>query len=465
MELIQLRLSEIAAAVAGSLFGEDELVTASVETDSRLVTVGSLFVAKPGEVTDGHLFLGSAREKGAVGAIVQSKQDFGISQIVVNDSVEALGKLATYVISKLHEAGRLKVVAVTGSNGKTSTKNMLRSILEKFGNTIAPIESYNNEVGAPISMLKADFETDFLVAELGAGGIGSIKYLAEMCQPDVAVELKVGLAHVGEFGGIETTFDIKSELVKALRDSSQVILNADDSLVTQMAQFTNAEKTWFGTNEGADVRAENVALTLAGTRFDLLVNGETLGPVNLRILGEHQVMNALASLAVTKVLGLDLKSAIASLEELDLAERWRMQLLSGPNGSLVINDAYNASPDSMRAALQTLATLGRQGHKTIAILGEMAELGHESVAQHDEIGRLVVRLNIDQLFVVGQGAKLIHLGAMQEGSWDGESKFVDTIDEALEQVRDLLGSGDIVLVKSSKSANLRFLGDALAEVK
>jgi UDP-N-acetylmuramoyl-tripeptide--D-alanyl-D-alanine ligase len=232
-----------------------------------------------------------------------------------------------------------------------------------------------------------------------------------------------------------------------------------------MAQFTNAEKTWFGTNEGADVRAENIALTLAGTRFDLLVNGETLGPVNLRILGEHQVMNALASLAVAKVLGLDLKSAIASLEELDLAERWRMQLLSGPNGSLVINDAYNASPDSMRAALQTLATLGRQGHKTIAILGEMAELGHESVAQHDEIGRLVVRLNIDQLFVVGQGAKLIHLGAMQEGSWDGESKFVDTIDEALEQVRDLLGSGDIVLVKSSKSANLRFLGDALAEVK
>jgi UDP-N-acetylmuramoyl-tripeptide--D-alanyl-D-alanine ligase len=465
MELIQLRLSEIAVAVAGSLYGEDEVVTASVETDSRLINVGSLFVAKPGEVTDGHLFLGSALEKGAVGAIVQSKQDSGISQIVVKDSVEALGKLATYVIAKLHEAGRLRVVAVTGSNGKTSTKNMLRSILEKFGNTIAPIESYNNEVGAPISMLKADFETDFLVAELGAGGIGSIKYLAEMCQPDVAVELKVGLAHVGEFGGIETTFEIKSELVKALRDSSQVILNADDSLVTQMAQFTNAEKTWFGTNEGADVRAENIALTLAGTRFDLLVNGETLGPVNLRILGEHQVMNALASLAVTKVLGLDLKSAIASLEELDLAERWRMQLLSGPNGSFVINDAYNASPDSMRAALQTLATLGRQGHKTIAILGEMAELGHESVAQHDEIGRLVVRLNIDQLFVVGQGAKLIHLGAMQEGSWDGESKFVDTIDEALEQVRDLLGSGDIVLVKSSKSANLRFLGDALAEVK
>jgi UDP-N-acetylmuramoyl-tripeptide--D-alanyl-D-alanine ligase len=176
-------------------------------------------------------------------------------------------------------------------------------------------------------------------------------------------------------------------------------------------------------------------------------------------------MNALASLTVAKVLGLDIASAVSALEHMQLAERWRMQLLAGPNGSLVINDAYNASPDSMRAALQTLASLGRQGHRTIAVLGEMAELGSESVTQHDEIGRLVVRLNIDQLFVVGNGAKLIHLGAMQEGSWDGESKFVESIDEALELVRGLLGSGDIVLVKSSKSANLRFLGDALAEVQ
>ena len=158
-----------------------------------------------------------------------------------------------------------------------------------------------------------------------------------------------------------------------------------------------------------------------------------------------------------------MKIAIAALEELPLAERWRMQLMKGPNGSLVINDAYNASPDSMRAALQTLATLGRQGHRTIAVLGEMAELGPEAAHQHDEIGRLVVRLNIDQLVVVGQRAKLIHLGALQEGSWDGESIFVESIDEALDLVRGLLGSGDIVLVKSSKSADLRFLGDALAE--
>jgi UDP-N-acetylmuramoyl-tripeptide--D-alanyl-D-alanine ligase len=342
---------------------------------------------------------------------------------------------------------------------------MLRAVLENFGNTIAPIESYNNEVGAPISMLKANFDTDYLVAELGAGGPGSIKYLAEMCEPDVGVVLKVGLAHVGEFGGIEATFEIKSELVKALGVNAEVILNSDDAMVSAMSDLTEARKTWFGTNAEANVRALNSQVTLSGTEFDLSFNGNSRGKVSLKILGEHQVMNALATIAVTQVLGLDIDKAIHALEAMDLAERWRMQLLPGPNGSLVINDAYNASPDSMRAALQTLATLGRQGHRTIAVLGEMAELGSESVTQHDEIGRLVVRLNIDQLFVVGQRAKLIHLGALQEGSWDGESKFFESIDEALEQVRGLLGSGDIVLVKSSKSADLRFLGDALAEVK
>jgi UDP-N-acetylmuramoyl-tripeptide--D-alanyl-D-alanine ligase len=465
LALIPLKLSEIAAAVNGNLVGADAIVTGSVETDSRLVTNDGLFIAKPGEVTDGHKFIDSAKANGAIGVIAERKTECELAQILVEDSVVALGLLAKYVVSKLHESGRLKVIAITGSNGKTSTKNMLAAILEKVGNTVSPIESYNNEVGAPISMLKANFETDFLIAELGAGGPGSIKYLAEMCSPDIGVVLKVGLAHVGEFGGIESTYQIKSELVRSLPVNSKVILNSDDALVSEMANLTAVDKTWFGTNSDAQIRATNLRVTLKGTSFDLNIDGNLFQSVSLRIIGEHQVMNALAALAVTKVLGLDVANAISQLENMQLAERWRMQLLPGPNGSVIINDAYNASPESMRAALQTLATLGRQGHRTIAILGEMAELGSESVVQHDELGRLVVRLNIDQLIVVGQKAKLIHLGALQEGSWDGESKFIESIDEALPLVRDLLGSGDIVLVKSSKSADLRFLGDALAEVK
>ena len=462
--MIQIRLSEIAKAVGGELRGADAIVTASVETDSRLISAGALFVAKPGEVTDGHLFVKEAFVSGAVGAIVEREVlDAQLPQVIVSDSVAALGQLAKHVLSLVRQTGNLKVIGITGSNGKTSTKNMLREILSRVGPTVAPIESFNNEVGAPISILKISDDTLFLVVELGADGLGSIDYLARLCQPDIGVVLKVGLAHVGEFGGIENTFAIKSELPRALTAEAKVLLNADDTYVSQMADNTLAEVHWFGTDSSSEVWADNISLTLAGTTFDLHAdNFET--SVKLNILGDHQVMNALAAIGVARLLDLDLVSAVEALESMILAERWRMQVLEGINGSVVINDAYNASPESMKAALQTLATLGRQGHRTIAVLGEMAELGSYSIDEHDAIGRIAVRLNIDEVVVVGAGAKIIHMGASQEGSWDGESKFFESISDALQHLRGLLRAGDVVLVKSSKSAELRHLGDALAEV-
>jgi UDP-N-acetylmuramoyl-tripeptide--D-alanyl-D-alanine ligase len=284
-----------------------------------------------------------------------------------------------------------------------------------------------------------------------------------MCQPDIGVILKVGLAHVGEFGNIEATFQIKSELARALSKQAKLLLNADDSYVSQMSDMSDAEVSWFGTDSTCDVWADYISVTLDGTIFTVHA-ADFSANVRLNILGEHQVMNALAALGVAKILGLDLAIAVSALESLKLAERWRMQLMPGINGSVVINDAYNASPESMKAALQTLATIGRQGHRTIAVLGEMAELGAYSIDQHDAIGRIAVRLNIDEVVVVGAGAKIIHMGASQEGSWDGESKFFDSSSDALLYLRGLLRPGDVVLVKSSKSAELRHLGDALAEV-
>jgi UDP-N-acetylmuramoyl-tripeptide--D-alanyl-D-alanine ligase len=462
--MIEMRLSDIAAAINGQLIGEDQSVTSSVETDSRLISNGALFVAKPGEVTDGHLYVGAAQQAGAIGAIVEHQvTDSQISQIVVQDSIHALGELAKHVLELHRRDHKLTVIGITGSNGKTSTKNMLREILSRFGETVAPIESFNNEVGAPISILKISPSTRFLVVELGADGLGSIEYLANICSPDVGVVLKVGLAHVGEFGDIETTFKIKSELANSLSAGAQVLLNADDSYVSRMSEATSAEVHWFGTSPGSEIRAEDISVTLKGTIFTLTCK-DFSSKVKLQILGEHQVMNALAAIGVASLLNLDLKIAVTALEELQLAERWRMQVLPGPNRSIVINDAYNASPDSMKAALQTLATIGRQGHRTIAVLGEMAELGRYSVEEHDAIGRIAVRLNIDEVVVVGDGAKLIHMGASQEGSWDGESKFFPSISDALQHLRGLLGVGDVVLVKSSNSAGLRALGDALAEV-
>jgi UDP-N-acetylmuramoyl-tripeptide--D-alanyl-D-alanine ligase len=432
-----------------------------------LVGAGSLFFAKPGEVTDGHLFVSASAKAGAVASVVEHLVDDAADhpQLVVPNVVEALGLLAKHVLGVLSATGNLQVIGVTGSNGKTTTKNMLREILSAAGETIAPIESYNNEVGAPISMLKASHETRFLVVEMGAGGLGSIAYLADIAKPNIGVVLKVGLAHVGEFGGIETTAKIKAELPAALGNNDIFVYNADDGYVRDMVDLNRAKKVSFGTAGDSQYRATDLNLSIDGTSFEMHWPDAEVSKVMLKILGEHHVMNALASLSVADQLGVDRTKAIAALESMELAERWRMQVSHRSDGVTIINDAYNASPDSTRAALQTLAQLGKTGRRTIAILGEMAELGHASRTEHDAIGRVVVRLNIDQLVVVGEGARLIHSGAVLEGSWDGESLFFEEIDQALEAVREMLEPGDIVLVKSSKSANLRHLGDKLMEVR
>jgi UDP-N-acetylmuramoyl-tripeptide--D-alanyl-D-alanine ligase len=463
--MITASAKKLADILGADLLGDKEVnVTGSAETDSRLVTEGSLFFAKPGEQADGHDFVADAKLRGAVVAVVEHRVDVDITQLVVANTVDALGALAAWLIGELKENGKLKVVGITGSNGKTTTKNMLRAILSQVGNTIAPIESFNNKVGAPISILRADLSTEFLVVEMGAEGLGTIAYLAKMAQPDVGVILKVGMAHAGEFGGIDVTARIKGELAEALRADAWLVLNADDGMVAAMKDRSKASVKWFGTSSESEYWASDISLSKTGTTFSLHWPDGDKSAIQLSILGEHHVMNALAAAAVSHLLGASKQQVVGALEAMELAERWRMQRVVRSDGVTVINDSYNASPDSMKAALQTLAQLGRMGTRTVAVLGEMAELGEYSKHEHDSIGRLVVRLNIDQLVVVGDGAKLIHMGASQEGSWDGESKFFPSIAEALEYLRGILADGDTVLVKSSKSANLRFLGDDLMEV-
>jgi UDP-N-acetylmuramoyl-tripeptide--D-alanyl-D-alanine ligase len=461
--MIAISLKEIAEVIEAEIVGDSSIIiTGSVETDSRLVTKGSLFVAKPGELTDGHLFVSSAIEKGAVAAIVERQLTEDIAQLIVKDSVVALGLLAKHVVAKVKALGTLKVIGVTGSNGKTTTKNMLREVLSTKGETIAPEESFNNEVGAPYSMLRINQQTKFLVVELGAGGLGSIRYLAQMCEPDIGIELKVGLAHAGEFGGIEVTERIKAELVEELSSEGIALLNTDDERVKRMSEKTKAKVSTFGLSADAQYRADDLAVSIQGTSFTFITPEGNRSNVQLQILGEHHVYNALAALATAELLGVDRSQAITALEQMKLAEKWRMELNVASSGLTVINDAYNSSPDSMRAALQTLAQLGRQtGKKTVAVMGEMAELGEFSAHEHDAIGRIAVRLNLGQVVVVGKAAKLIHMGASQEGSWDGESQYFDEISDALGYLRGMLTGDEIVLVKSSKSANLRYLGDDL----
>ncbi|MDQ0538310.1 UDP-N-acetylmuramoyl-tripeptide--D-alanyl-D-alanine ligase [Curtobacterium flaccumfaciens] len=500
--MIAMTLAEIATAVSGELIGGaqatdvvepgDLVVEGSVETDSRLVRPGSVFFALPGEVTDGRRFVPAAVDAGAALVITPERVDTTAPQIVVTDGYEALAALAHEVVTRVRMStadrvdadGRpapLRVVGITGSNGKTSTKNMLRTILEQHGATIAPEGSFNNHVGAPISMLRVTYGTRYLVVEMGASGVGHIAKLVSIAEPDLGVVLKVGLAHAGEFGGIEATQRAKSEMVTDLPETATALLNVDDDRVASMRDLTAARVVGFGTSAEADYRITGIETDRSGTRFTLTVppvrpegdrpTDATLsgGPdhvdVRLAILGEHHAMNASAALTVAHLWGVPLADGAAALASMTRAERWRMELLQGgPEGVTVINDAYNASPDSTAAALRTLAQIVRPGERTVAVLGEMAELGEFSVEEHDRIGRLVVRLGIGQLVVVGRGAMPIHQAATLEGSWDGESVYIEDVDDAVRAMQEMLRPGDVVLVKSSKSAELRFLGDRLGGV-
>ncbi|MFE4725417.1 UDP-N-acetylmuramoyl-tripeptide--D-alanyl-D-alanine ligase [Microbacterium sp. NPDC056736] len=468
--MIALTIAQIAHAVSGELHlapgaTADTVISGAVDTDSRLIEAGGVFVAKPGEETDGHLFVDAAAGKGAALAIVERTVEAPVSQIVVADAVEALADLARDVVKRVKDAGDLRVVGITGSNGKTTTKNLLARILEGEGETVSPKASFNNEVGAPLTMLRVTASTRYLVSEFGASGPGAIARLAGLVDPDVAVVLMVGMAHAGGFGGIEGTFHAKSELVKSLRAGGVAVLNADDARVAAMAPIASeagAGVRWFGRGQGAtDVRADDVVVTASGTSFTVTADGVSL-PLRLRVLGEHHVMNALAAIAAATTLGVSLADAVESLETVEIAERWRMQPL-GSDRVRIINDAYNASPDSMAAALRTLAQITGPGERTVAVLGAMSELGEYSEEEHDRVGLLAVRLGIQRIVVVGDAARRMYLEAVAQGSWDNEAVFFSTADEAFDYLRGELREGDRVLVKSSNSAGLRFLGDRLGE--
>lgn len=467
--MIALSLAEIADVLSGELrlHGDDApetVVSGAVDTDSRNIAPGGIFVAKPGEATDGHLFVGTAAAAGAALAIVERGVDEPVSQIVVSDAVTALADLAREVVARVRAGSQLRVVGITGSNGKTTTKNMLAAILREEGETVAPVASYNNAVGAPLTMLRVTESTRYLVCEFGADAAGQIARLAGLVTPDIGVVLMVGMAHAGGFGGIEATVKAKSELVAAVRPGGVAVLNADDPRVSGMAPIAEERGVavrWFGRDAGADVRAGDVIVSAAGTDTEVTVEGRTL-PLRLRVLGAHHVSNALAATAAATALGVSPEACIERLEQLELAERWRMQVL-GSDRVRIINDAYNASPDSYHAALRTLAQITGPGERMVAVLGAMSELGEYDNAEHAKVALLAVRLRIPRIVVVGEEARGLYLSVIAEGSWDGEAVFFPDADQAYDYLMSELRDGDRVLVKSSNAAGLRFLGDRLGE--
>jgi UDP-N-acetylmuramoyl-tripeptide--D-alanyl-D-alanine ligase len=467
--MIALTLAEIARVTGGALQAADPhtpetIVDGTVDTDSRGITPGDIFAAKPGAETDGHLFVDAALEGGAVLALVERPVAASISQVIVPSVVAALADLARHVVARVRDAGSLTVVGVTGSNGKTTTKNMLARILVDEGETVWPVASFNNEVGAPLTMLRVTPTTRYLVCEFGASAPGEIARLAGLVTPDIGIVLMVGMAHAGGFGGIEATVAAKSELVSAVRPGGTAVLNADDPRVAGMAEIARdrgLEVVWFGRGASAQVRADDVRVDAAGTSCTVHAIGSG-APLRLRVLGEHHVMNALAAIAAATRIGVTLAECVARLETLEIAERWRMQPL-GSDSIRIINDAYNASPDSMAAALRTLAQITEPGQRMVAVLGAMSELGEFAEDEHDRVGLLAVRLGVQRIVIVGADARRMFLEAIAQGSWDGEAVFFADADAAYDYLIGELREGDRVLVKSSNAAGLRHLGDRLGE--
>jgi UDP-N-acetylmuramoyl-tripeptide--D-alanyl-D-alanine ligase len=457
--MIALRLSDVARMVDGTVHdaGSDDPLVTGAAADSRLIAPGQLFVAIDGERVDGHDFAADVMAAGASGVL--GERPTGVPTIVVPDSVEALGMLARAVIDRLPD---LDVVAVTGSSGKTSTKDLIAQVVTARGPVVAPAGSFNTEVGLPLTVLQADEATRTLVLEMGARGVGHIAYLCEIAPPDIGVLLNVGSAHLGEFGSREAIAKAKSEIITDMAASGTAVLYADDPVVADLATATDARVLTFGETQNADVRISELRLdALARPRFRL-TTAEDSREVALQVHGEHQAANAAAAAAVGLALGMGLGTVADALQGATARSALRMDVRTAPSGVVVVNDAYNANPESMRAALKSLAAMGRQtGGRTWAVLGEMLELGGDSAAEHDALGRLAVRLNIGRTIAVGEGARPIALGASHEGSWDGESAWVADADAAIALLRGNVAPGDIVLVKASRGVALERVAEAL----
>jgi len=488
--MIDLSIAQIADIVGGRLAditpdqAAETRVTGTVEFDSRAVAPGGLFLALPGARSDGHDFAAAAVCAGAVAVL--AARPVGVPAIVVapepavdsaasvleHDTdgsgaavLAALARLAAAVAAELVDGG-LTIVGITGSSGKTSTKDLLAAVLAPLGEVVAPPGSFNNELGHPWTVLRATESTDYLVLEMSARHPGNIAELASIAPPSIAVVLNVGTAHLGEFGSREAIAATKAELPQAVPSSGVVILNVDDTAVAAMADQTAARVVRVGRTAGADVWAGPVTLdALARPRFTMHA-AESQIDIALAVHGDHQVSNSLCAAAVALECGASMEQVADALAAAGPVSKHRMQVATRGDGVTVINDAYNANPDSMQAGLKALVWMAREGgekRRSWAILGEMAELGDDAISEHDRIGRLAVRLDVSRLIVVGTGRSMsaMHHGAVMEGSWGSESTMVANADAALALLRAELEAGDVVLVKASNAAGLGALADAL----
>lgn len=448
-------LAEVARAVQATTNAPDVVFNA-VTTDSRNVKNGSLFVAIRGEHFDGHDFIGQAMSAGAVAVVTERQVD--APHVLVDDAVSALGQIAAMHLAHLPA----QVIGVTGSSGKTSTKDLLAQVLSNFGDTIAPPGSFNNEIGLPSTVLSATPDTNYLVLEMGMRGLGHIAYLCSIAQPQVAIILNVGSAHLELLGSADAIALAKSEIIQGLPKNGVAVLFADDPRVVALKRVTDAQVVTFGESLEADVRVVDVALDALAQPLVTFAYQGRKSKVQLQLAGEHQAFNAAAVVAACIGLGLDFDDICSALGKATNVSKWRMEITNLPGNITVINDAYNANPESMRAGLKALKAIA-EGRRSWAVLGEMRELGDQSLAAHDELGRLCVRLDVNKLLGIGPAGKIIQMGAAQEGSWGDEAHHVVDVEDAIALLKTSVQSGDVIFIKASRAVGLERVASALIE--
>ena len=460
-----MTIEEIAKAISAEIKNLDSSlkVTGKIVIDSRKVSKGDLFVAINGAKVNGHDFCDVAIKQGAI-AVIASKEISSIPTLLVSNgnltsqdvdqpTVIALGKLANYLLTKLPNLWK---VAVTGSSGKTTTKDLLADLGRLIGPTVAPKGSFNNEIGLPQTVLECDENTRVLILEMGARRVGNIKHLCEIAKPDTSILLNIGTAHAEIFTSVEKILETKSEIIQCLSTADVAILNHED--VTFPRQKTNAQIVSFGLS-GSDVSAKNVILNeKAQAQYDLEYLGKT-SQVKLKIVGSHQVSNSLAAAAAFLKKGIDIDLVAKTLSNSVAQSKWRMQIEVNKKNVTVINDAYNANPESMKSAIRTLKQIGA-GKNTYAILGEMLELGELSISQHQEVAKLVQKLEIQNTIVIGSGAKSIYDFLSQNG-YQGKLHYVENVEGAIAKAKEMMQPSDVVLVKASRSIGLERVANAI----
>lgn len=457
--MIPMTAAQFASIIGGTLnnLNGDELVTQYPVIDSRQVSSETFFVAFKGENVDGHDYVGAAVAAGAKFALVSN--EVKEPSVLVKDPLLALSTLAKYVRNSLSD---LIVVGITGSQGKTTTKDLLSHLLEIVAPTVAPGGNLNNEIGVPLTLLRCDQRTKYCVVEMGARHVGDIAHLVDIARPDVGVVLVVGQAHIGEFGSREAIAQAKGELIKGLSEKATAVLGTYDAFTPHMSDGSPRKVLLFGEKGECDIRAADIELREGRAHFDL-VTPEGRQPVSLQLLGLHQIPNALAAAAVATALHIPLETIAAALSTAEAGSKWRMEL-HDEQGLLLINDAYNANPESMSAALRTLALMSQErGGRSWAFLGKMGELGASETASHSAIGRLVSDIGIDHLVTIG--TELFHLdtGTVPDSDALGDATTVHTCGDIGEAatLAHHFESGDVVLVKASRSEHLDQLASIL----